>query len=75
MEIELGLLKKISGENHEFKVLYDEHTKLKNRVEELNGMKFLSPEQELEKKTIQKQKLKAKDRLGEILTQYQDNLH
>lgn len=75
MEIEVGLLKKITGENHEFKALYDEHTKLKNRVEELNGMKFLTPEQEVEKKKIQKQKLKAKDRLGEILTQYQDNLH
>ncbi len=75
MEIETGLLEKISGENHEFKELYDEHTKLKHRVEELNEMKFLSPEQEVEKKTIQKQKLKAKDRLGEILNQYQSNLH
>ncbi len=75
MEIELGLLEKIKGENHEFKELYEEHTKLKNRVEELNGMKFLSPEQELEKKTVQKQKLKAKDRLGEILEEYQSKLH
>ncbi|QPJ62796.1 MAG: DUF465 domain-containing protein [Candidatus Nitronauta litoralis] len=75
MEIELGLLEKIKGENLEFKELYEEHTKLKNRVEELNGMKFLSPEQEVEKKTIQKQKLKTKDRLGEILEQYQSNLH
>ena len=34
-------------------------------------MKFLSAEQELEKKQHQKEKLKAKDRLEEILSTFQ----
>jgi len=75
MEIDPGLLEKLKDQNQEFKQLHEEHSKLKDRVEELNNLKFLSPEQELEKKTIQKQKLKAKDRLGEILSEYQASLH
>ncbi len=71
MEIDPTLLEKVQGENEEFKKLYQEHLDLKHRVEELNNMKFLSPEQELEKKTVQKQKLKGKDRMIEIIEQFQ----
>ncbi len=75
MEIDPTLLEKIQSENDEFKKLYEEHTQQKHRVEELNHMKFLSPEQEVEKKTIQKQKLKSKDRMTQIIDQYQASLH
>lgn len=75
MEINPQLLEKIKNENEEFKKLYEEHTILKTRVEELNKMKFLSGEQEIEKKKHQKQKLKNKDRLEEILSTYQAHLH
>ena len=75
MEIDPMLLEKIQSQNEEFKKLYEEHGKLKHRVEELNGLKFLSPEQEVEKKTIQKQKLQMKDRLSQIIDQYQATLH
>ncbi len=75
MEIDPTLLGKIQGDNDEFKVLYTEHMKLKHRVEELNKLKFLSPEQEVEKKTIQKQKLKSKDRMTQIIDEYQASLH
>ena len=71
MEIDPTLLGKVQGENEEFKKLYEEHLDLKNRVEELNKMHFLTPEQELEKKTVQKQKLKGKDRMIEIIEQFQ----
>ena len=71
MEIDPILLEKVQGENEEFKQLYQEHLDLKHRVEELNNMKFLTPEQELEKKIVQKQKLKGKDRMIEIIEQFQ----
>lgn len=74
MEIDPILLEKVQGENEEFKKLYQEHLDLKHRVEELNKMSFLTPEQELEKKTVQKQKLKGKDRMIEILEQFQASL-
>jgi uncharacterized protein YdcH (DUF465 family) len=71
MEIDPTLLEKVQGENEEFKKLYQEHLDLKHRVVELNKMNFLSPEQELEKKTVQKQKLRGKDRMIEIIEQFQ----
>ncbi len=71
MEIDPTLLEKVQGENEEFKKLYEEHLDLKHRVEKLNKLSFLSPEQELEKKTVQKQKLKGKDRMTQIIEQYQ----
>ncbi len=71
MEIDPTLLEKVQGENEEFKKLYQEHLDLKHRVDELNKMNFLTPELELEKKTVQKQKLKGKDRMTQIIEQYQ----
>ncbi len=71
MEIDPTLLEKVQGENEEFKKLYEKHLDLKHRVEKLNKLSFLSPEQELEKKTVQKQKLKGKDRMIQIIEQYE----
>ncbi len=67
MEINQMLLEKLITENPEFKKIYDEHTVLKSMVEEMNQRKFLSPEEELKKKNIQKQKLMYKDQLSKML--------
>ena len=75
MEIEKDLLEKVKSENQEFKKLFDEHTELKVRLEELNKLKFLTSEEEMEKKKIQVHKLHLKDKLEEMLSQYQANLH
>ena len=74
MEIDPILLEKVQGENVEFKKLYEEHLELKHRVEKLNKMSFLSAEQELEKKAVQKQKLKGKDRMSKIIEEYEASL-
>ena len=50
MDIDQELLTKVKKTNIEFKRLHEQHTKLKDRVEELNRMKFLTTEQEEEKK-------------------------
>jgi len=71
MDIDPTLLEKVQGENNEFKKLYKEHLELKHRVEKLNKMNFLSAEQELEKKAVQKQKLKGKDRMIKIIEEYE----
>lgn len=71
MEINPQLLDKIQNDNEEFKKLYAEHNVLKRKVGELNKLKFLSGEQEIEKKKHQKEKLKAKDRLEKILSEYE----
>ncbi len=75
MDINPDLLEKVQKENKEFRGLYEEHTTLKLKVEEFNKMKIITPEQELEKKKHQKQKLSLKDRMEKILNEYQSNAH
>ena len=70
MEINSNLLEKVRQENTEFRELHDEHTTLKLKVEALNKTKLITPEQEVEKKKHQKQKLNLKDRMEKILSHY-----
>lgn len=49
---------------------YDEHVQLKQRLQELRDKPFLTEEEEVEEKTIQKRKLAGKDRMMEILARY-----
>jgi len=70
MNIDPEILEKIKSENMEFKKLYDEHTHLDHKVEELNRRRYLTPEEETEKKNFQKQKLNCKDRLEQIVEEY-----
>jgi uncharacterized protein len=73
MEINEDLLEKLRKENHEFKKIHDQHSKLKSRVEELNKIKMMTPDQEMERKKHQKEKLILKDRMGEIVNQHQSS--
>ena len=75
MDINTELLEKVQKENEEFRGLYKEHSTLKQKVEELNKMKIITPQQEIEKKKHQKQKLSLKDRMEEILKEYQSSTH
>ncbi len=40
MEINQDLLEKVKTNNDEFRKLYDEHSTLKTRVDELNKLKY-----------------------------------
>ena len=75
MDINADLLEKVQKENEEFRGLYQEHTTLKQKVEEFNKMKLITPQQEIEKKKHQKQKLSLKDRMEEILSEYESSTH
>ncbi len=75
MEVDQGLLEKAKKDNPEFKKLFDDHLELKSKVDSLNKLKHLSAEQEIEKKTIKKQKLKYKDRMDQIISEYKTSLH
>ncbi|MBK6683933.1 MAG: hypothetical protein IPG45_05620 [Deltaproteobacteria bacterium] len=50
----------------EIERLRKEHQELKARLSELNSRLYLSPEEEVERKTIQKLKLQKKDRLAAL---------
>lgn len=53
-----------AGVRAEVQRLEREHNELKARLSELNSRLYLSPEEEIERKTIQKLKLLKKDQLA-----------
>jgi uncharacterized protein YdcH (DUF465 family) len=75
MDINPSLFEKVRQENTEFRELHEEHTTLKLKVEALNKKKLITPEQEVEKKKHQKQKLSLKDRMEKILNLYEEATH
>jgi len=57
-------------ESEEFRRLEKEHRDLDHEIEQKFGaVKHLTPEEEFEKKTLQKQKLAKKDRMYQILSE------
>jgi len=69
MEIEKEALDKILNSSVDFKRLYAEHSELKLKIGNMNKSKFLTAEEEVEKKRSQKQKLILKDKMEAILSQ------
>ena len=69
MEIEKEALDKILNSSVDFKRLYVEHSELKLKIGNMNKSKFLTAEEEVEKKRNQKQKLILKDKMEVILSQ------
>lgn len=60
--------------NFEFKQLHKEHETLEVKIAELAHKKYVSDEEEKLKKELQKKKLVGRDRMEEILRQYQGQL-
>jgi hypothetical protein len=60
----------------ELRTLYQEHLELKHQLEAFRSKLYLTPEEELEKKRIQKLKLASKDRMMDLLNRHQhDGAH
>ncbi len=58
-------------EDIEFRRLLDEHQQYESQLEAYTNLPYLSSEQELDRKRLQKLKLQGKDRMLVILQQYQ----
>lgn len=63
----IEILKK---ENEEFRKLYEEHRQLDSMLDEMNKKHYLTPEEEIEKKRMQKEKLYKKDKMAEMIRKY-----
>jgi len=53
--------------NPEFKALVDEHRELDEKLKELDRKVYLLPDEEVERKRLQKLKLARKDKIAQIL--------
>jgi hypothetical protein len=72
---ESALIEHLKQTNPEYRQLTEEHLRYERQLEELNNLRFLTSEQEMEKKRVQKIKLRGKDRMAEILKEYKARLN
>lgn len=67
---DIQLINKLIPEHAELRKLWEEHLEYKATLEEFNKKKYLSAEDELKRKEIQKLKLSGKDRIEDIIQHY-----
>lgn len=67
---DIEIAEMLKKENEEYKKLDEEHKILEQRLAEINKNMYLTSEDEIEKKKIQKQKLAKKDRMAELIREY-----
>ncbi len=60
----------LKRENEEFRRLAEEHRSLDNLLTEIDRKPYLTPDEEIERKRIQKLKLNKKDRMAELIREY-----
>jgi uncharacterized protein YdcH (DUF465 family) len=72
---ENALIEHLKQTNAEFRQLMEEHLQYERQLEALNQLRYLTGEQELEKKRVQKIKLRGKDRMAEILKEHKSRLN
>jgi hypothetical protein len=60
----------LKKENEEFKKLSEEHRNLDLLLAKIDSKRYLTPEEEVERKTVQKQKLFKKDRMAQMVREY-----
>jgi hypothetical protein len=63
-------IEELLGDDPELERLWREHESLERRLGELDGLRHLSPAEELERKELQKRKLQGKDRIAGIIARH-----
>jgi uncharacterized protein len=64
------LIRTLLDRDQELRQFYEEHLELEKQLASLDHKHYLTPEEEVERKRIQKIKLAGKDRIMEILGRY-----
>ena len=63
-------IRSLIDRDEELRRYYEEHLELEKQLERFQHKRHLTPEEDLERKRIQKVKLAGKDRIMEILGRY-----
>ena len=66
-EKNIALIERLRRDNDEFLSWEERHNKLEREIRNLNRKHFLTPDEEVLRKNLQKEKLLAKDVINEIL--------
>lgn len=67
---EQEIMVKLSQENEEYRKVSDEHHHLDMQLIEVDKKVYLTPEEDLERKKLAKQKLHLKDKMAEMVRDY-----
>lgn len=67
---EQEIVESLKKENAEFVKLMEEHHNLEGVLAEIDKKMYLTPEEEVERKKLQKQKLMKKDRMAELIRDF-----
>jgi len=67
---DLELIQRLISSDPELKRRMDEHQEFEQKLAEMNRRLYLTPEEEVERKRIQKLKLVGRDRIEAILAKY-----
>ena len=69
---DLALIKHWIQQDEELKQRVEEHEDFERRLEEFNRRPYLTAEETLERKRLQKLKLAGRDKIEQILAKYRD---
>ncbi len=64
------LIRQHADHDQELRALWEEHLQFKRKLEDFRDKPYLTSDEEMEKKRIQKLKLASKDRMMMILARY-----
>lgn len=67
---EQEIMESLKQGNEEFRKLHEEHHVLDGTLAEMDKKVYLTPEEEVERKRLQKLKLSKKDRMAEMVRDY-----
>lgn len=71
MQMEQGIAEQLRRSSHEFRTIEESHHRLDGELTELQRRHVLTPQEELVKKQLQKEKLAMKDKMAELIRLYQ----
>lgn len=63
------LVQQLFDENPRFRLLYEEHRLLEKELQKLDQKPYLTPDEEIERKKVQKLKLAGKDEMTRMMSQ------
>ena len=67
---DLELIQKYKEQDEQLQKLYDEHVDYEKQLDTYNDKSYLTPAEEMERKTLQKKKLLGRDQIESILSKY-----
>jgi uncharacterized protein YdcH (DUF465 family) len=71
---EAEAISNLRSENEEYQHLEEDHRKLDKLLDEISRKKYLTTDEEIEKKKLQKRKLQLKDQMAELIRKYHKSI-